>query len=78
MSNHDDDPPARPAAETRPPSPPRPRGRTARPRLDRAAQARLGQSLRLYYASLTEQPVPERFTRLLEEMSDTSATRRGA
>lgn len=77
MSNQDDDPPARPAAEATSPPPPRPRGRPVRPRLDRAAQARLGQSLRHYYASLTEQPLPERFTQLLEELSDTS-TRRGA
>lgn len=75
MTNQDDNPPARPGAGAH--SPQRPRGQPRRPRLDPSAQTQLGRSLRLYYASLTAQPLPARFTRLVEQLSDTS-TRRGA
>lgn len=38
-------------------------------RIDDESRRRLGQNLRLFYASVLEQPLPERFTRLLDDLS---------
>lgn len=40
-----------------------------RGRIDALARQRLGLSLRLYYADIRDQPLPERFTQLLEKLS---------
>ncbi len=40
-----------------------------RGRIDARARYRLGLSLRLYYADLLEQPLPERFTQLLDKLT---------
>ncbi|WP_430912562.1 NepR family anti-sigma factor [Methylobacterium sp. sgz302541] len=45
-----------------------PCARSAR-RLDADARRRIGQGLRLHYASLVAQPLPERFTALLAELA---------
>lgn len=41
---------------------------TADPKLDRAIQARIGDQLRAMYTELLEQPVPDRFRDLLEQL----------
>lgn len=43
-------------------------------RIDDASRRRLGQNLRLFYASVLEQPLPERFTQLLAELSAQGST----
>lgn len=44
-----------------------------RGRIDALARQRLGLSLRLYYADIRDQPLPERFTQLLEKLSHPSS-----
>lgn len=51
-----------------------PSGRAVR--LDRATQARIGDQLRAMYGELLEQPVPERFRSLLEQLDGVAAERR--
>ena len=74
MTIRDQDPPA-PAAETVPSGRP---GRQHRARLDAAIRNCLGQNLRLLYAGVLDQPLPERFAQLLDDLSDTTDTGRGA
>jgi hypothetical protein len=38
------------------------------PTLDRAVQARIGEKLRAMYDELLEQPVPDRFARLIDRL----------
>jgi hypothetical protein len=40
------------------------------PRLDRDAQARLGEQLRAMYDELLQQPVPNRFVELLKSLDE--------
>ncbi|NJL09009.1 MAG: hypothetical protein HC900_12800 [Methylacidiphilales bacterium] len=42
----------------------------ALPRLDRNAQARLGEQLRAMYDDLLQQPIPDRFVELLKNLDD--------
>jgi hypothetical protein len=42
----------------------------APPRLDRNAQARLGEQLRAMYDDLLQQPIPDRFVDLLKDLDD--------
>lgn len=46
-------------------------------RIEDPARRRIGQNLRLLYASVLSQPLPERFTRLLDELSATPPTQDG-
>ncbi|ALK07944.1 NepR family anti-sigma factor [Blastochloris viridis] len=43
----------------------------ALPRLDRDAQARIGEQLRAMYDELLQQPVPVRFVELLKDLDKT-------
>ena len=47
---------------------PRDHEQPADPKLDRAIQARIGDQLRAMYTELLEQPVPDRFRDLLEQL----------
>ena len=46
----------------------------AQGRIEEAARRRLGHNLRLLYASVLAQPLPERFTRLLDELAAQNTT----
>lgn len=52
------------------------RGASRAVRLDRATQTRIGDQLRAMYGELLEQPVPERFRSLLEQLDGVAAERR--
>lgn len=47
------------------------------PRLDRDAQARLGEQLRAMYDELLQQPVPTRFTELLKTLDEAEKEKNG-
>lgn len=47
----------------------------ARPELDRATQARIGDQLRAMYSELLQQPVPDRFAELIGKL-DAGADRK--
>lgn len=49
----------------------------ARNRIDEAARRRLGRDLRLLYASVLNQPLPDRFMRLVEELDAESRNKEG-
>jgi hypothetical protein len=49
-------------------------GRAAPP-LDREARRRIGRNLRLLYADVLNQPLPDRFTALLDSLSSPSDSR---
>ena len=46
------------------------------PRLDADLQAAIGQQLRAVYHETLNEPVPDRFVRLLEQLATTAADRR--
>ena len=46
-----------------------------RGRIDAEARQRLGRNLRLLYTSVLDAPLPERFTRLLDDLSAAAAAR---
>ena len=48
----------------------------ARPELDRAIQARIGDQLRAMYSELMQQPVPDRFAELIGKLEDGDAARK--
>lgn len=48
----------------------------AKPRIDAAVRARLGQDLRGFYADMLAQPLPERFAKLLDALADGSRNER--
>lgn len=41
-----------------------------KPQLDRSTQTRIGDQLRSMYAELMDQPVPDRFRTLLDQLDD--------
>lgn len=47
------------------------------PRLDRDAQARLGEQLRAMYDELLQQPVPSRFVDLLKTLDEAEKEKKG-
>lgn len=47
------------------------------PRLDRDAQARLGEQLRAMYDELVQQPVPSRFIELLKTLDEAEKEKNG-
>jgi hypothetical protein len=47
------------------------------PRLDRDAQARLGEQLRAVYDELLQQPVPSRFVDLLKTLDEAEKEKKG-
>ncbi len=51
-----------------------PQRRRDRPGLEEVARRRLGRNLRLLYAGVLNQPLPERFTRLLDELGERTGT----
>lgn len=50
----------------------------ARAGIDAVARRRLGLNLRLFYAGVLNEPLPERFTQLLTELSRNSSRKEGA
>jgi hypothetical protein len=42
------------------------------------ARRRIGRDLRLLYGSVLDQPLPERFTRLIDELAADSGSRKGS
>jgi len=53
----------------------RPRSEHASPPLDRESRRRIGRNLRLLYADILNQPLPDRFTALLDSLSSSSDSR---
>ncbi|MET0742200.1 MAG: NepR family anti-sigma factor [Microvirga sp.] len=47
------------------------------PRLDSVSQGRIGDQLRAMYDDLMQQPVPDRFKDLLEQLDKTNTSRGG-
>lgn len=58
----------------REPAPPRP-GKDPAPPLGREARRRIGRDLRLLYADVLNQPLPDRFAALLDGLSSQSDSR---
>lgn len=52
-----------------------PRAGQASPPLDRESRRRIGRNLRLLYADVLNQPLPDRFTALLDSLSSPSDSR---
>ncbi len=46
---------------------------TEQPQLDRPTQTRIGDQLRSMYAELMDQPVPDRFRALLDQLDETES-----
>lgn len=61
------------AADTVVPFPAARRPRTQRRAIDAAVRERLGRGLRLHYADVLAQPVPDRLLTLLDALADTEA-----
>jgi hypothetical protein len=61
VGRNEKDPTAEPDPDSRAPSP-------HSPALDRVVQARIGDKLRAMYGELTDQPVPDRLTAILDRL----------